>query len=211
VRDRNAPLTEADLGALAWDKMNGMLPAAVQDRRTGAMLMLGYMNREALSATLRNGLATFFSRSRQRLWQKGESSGNHLRVHAVFEDCDGDALLLQCDPEGPTCHLGTASCFGEPIGSGAAWLAELSTLISQRAASGDPNSYTRALIASGLPGIAQKVGEEAVELALASVTRDVDGCAEEAADLVYHLAVLMEARGFGWDEVVAVLQQRSRR
>lgn len=208
MRDRNAPLKQADLGALAWDKMDGMLPAAVQDRRTGRLLMLGYMDREALSATLRDGLATFFSRSRQRLWQKGETSGNSLRVSAVQEDCDGDALLVLVDPQGPTCHLGSTSCFGGASREGPAWLAELSAIVSERAASGDQNSYTRQLLAEGIPRIAQKMGEEGVELALAAVSRDREGCVEEAADLLYHLTVLMEARGFGWDEVVAVLRQR---
>ncbi len=208
MRDRNAPLTQADLGALAWDKMDGMLPAAVQDRRSGRLLMLGYMNREALEATLRDDFATFYSRSRQRLWQKGETSGNRLRVSAVFEDCDSDALLLVCDPQGPTCHLGTSSCFGGSGPDGSGWLAELSAIVAERAAAGDETSYTRKLLAEGIPRIAQKIGEEGVELALAAVNRDTDGCAEEAADLMYHLIVLMEARGFGWDKVIAVLRQR---
>lgn len=211
MRDRNAPLTQADLGGLAWDKMDGMLPAAVQDRRTGRLLMLGYMNREALAATLRDGLATFFSRSRQQLWQKGETSGNRLRVSAVHEDCDGDALLVLCDPAGPTCHLGSTSCFGGTGPEGPAWLGELSAIVSQRSASGDEKSYTRRLLAEGVARIAQKLGEEGVELALAAVSRDPQACAEEAADLLYHLTVLMEARGFDWDEVVAVLRQRHRR
>jgi phosphoribosyl-ATP pyrophosphohydrolase/phosphoribosyl-AMP cyclohydrolase len=208
VRDRDSPLTKADLGGLAWDKMDGMLPAVVQDRRTGRLLMLGYMDRQALAATLGEGLATFFSRSRQRLWQKGETSGNRLRVKAVYEDCDSDALLVLCDPDGPTCHTGSTSCFGRMGPDGPAWLAELSAIVSQRATSADGNSYTRQLIAEGLPRIAQKVGEEGVELALAAVSRDGDACAEEAADLLYHLTVLMEARGFGWDEVIAVLRRR---
>lgn len=208
MRDRNAPLTQADLGGLAWDKMDGMLPAAAQDRRSGRLLMLGYMNRDALEATLRDGLATFYSRSRQRLWPKGETSGNQLGVSAVHEDCDGDALLVLCDPQGPTCHLGTTSCFGGDGLQGPAWLAELSAIVTQRAVSGDEASYTRALLAQGLPRIAQKLGEEGVELALAAVTRDTDGCAQEAADLIYHLTLLMEARGFGWAEVIAVLRQR---
>ncbi|MBA3525298.1 MAG: bifunctional phosphoribosyl-AMP cyclohydrolase/phosphoribosyl-ATP diphosphatase HisIE [Pseudomonadota bacterium] len=199
---------QADLGALAWDKMDGMLPAAVQDRRSGRLLMLGYMNREALEATLRDDFATFYSRSRQRLWQKGETSGNRLRVSAVFEDCDSDALLLVCDPQGPTCHLGTSSCFGGSGPDGPGWLAELSAIVAERAAAGDETSYTRKLLAEGIPRIAQKIGEEGVELALAAVNRDTDGCAEEAADLMYHLIVLMEARGFGWDKVIAVLRQR---
>lgn len=208
MRDRNAPLKPADLGSLAWDKMDGLLPAAVQDRRTGRLLMLAYMNRQALEATLRKELATFYSRSRQQLWLKGETSGNRLRVSAVHEDCDGDALLVLCDPEGPTCHLGTTSCFGGSGPQGPAWLAELSAIVAQRAASENGSSYTRQLLAEGVPRIAQKIGEEGVELALAAISRDPAGCAEETADLLYHLTVLMQARGFGWDEVMAVLRQR---
>lgn len=188
--------------------MNGLLPAAVQDRRTGRLLMLAYMNREALEVTLRDRLATFYSRSRQQRWQKGETSGNRLWVSAVYEDCDGDALLVLCDPEGPTCHLGTTSCFGGTGPDGPAWLTELSAIVAQRAGSDDYASYTRQLLAEGVPKIAQKIGEEGVELALAAVSRDPDGCAEETADLLYHLTVLMQARGFGWDEVIAVLRQR---
>lgn len=207
MRDRNAPLSAGEIDSLAWDKMDGLLPAAVQDRSTGCLLMLGYMDREALEATLTSGLVTFFSRSKQRLWQKGESSGNVLRLVSVHEDCDGDALLVLADPVGPTCHLGTTSCFGgEPEGPG--WLAELSRIVAERAASGDESSYTRKLVARGVERIAQKIGEEGTEVALAAVTRDVDGCAEEIADLLYHIVVLMEVRDFGWDYVMTVLKSR---
>jgi len=207
MRDRNAPLTPDALDALAWKKMEGLLPAVVQDRASGRLLMIGYMNREALAATLASGFVTFFSRSKQRLWRKGESSGNVLRLASAHEDCDGDALLVLADPEGPTCHLGTTSCFGgEPDGPG--WLAELSTIVAERAASADPSSYTRKLIESGVERIAQKIGEEGTEVALAAVTRDPSGCAEEVADLLYHVTVLMEARDFGWADVIAVLKSR---
>ncbi len=207
MRDRNAPLSSSDIDTLAWQKMDGLLPAVIQDRRSGRLLMLGYMTLDALAATLETGLVTFCSRSKQRLWQKGESSGNLLRLVSVHEDCDRDALLVIADPEGPTCHLGTTSCFGgDP--EGPAWLAELSSIISERAASGGESSYTLTLLDAGLERIAQKIGEEGTEVALAAVTRDASGCAEEAADLLYHLAVLMEAKGFGWDDVVSVLKQR---
>lgn len=210
MRDRNAPLTVADIDAVAWDKMDGLLPAVVQDRRSGRLLMLGYMNRAALAATLESGFVTFYSRSKQRLWQKGEISGNRLRLTAVHEDCDADALLVLAEPEGPTCHLGTTSCFGgEPDSPG--WLAELSTIVSQRAQSGDASSYTRKLLDAGVARIAQKIGEEGVEVSLAAVSRDAAGCAEETADLLYHLSVLMEAKGFGWDDVIAVLKRRHAR
>ena len=208
MRDRTAPLTAADLDALAWDKMDGLLPAAIQHARTGALLMLGYMNREALQATLDSGFATFFSRSKRRLWMKGETSGNRLRVVAVHEDCDADALRVLAEPEGPICHTGAVSCFGGEGAQGVAWLAELATIVGERAQSGDESSYTKRLLAEGLPKIAQKVGEEGVEIALAAVTRDNQGCAEETADLIYHLTVLMQARGYGWDEVVEVLRKR---
>jgi len=208
MRDRNAPLTADDIGSLAWGKMNGLLPAAVQDRASGRLLMLGYMNREALAATLATGRATFWSRSKQRLWQKGETSGNVLRVAAVHEDCDADALLVLADPQGPTCHLGTASCFGGEGPASPGWLAELARIVAERAESGDATSYTARLLAEGLPRIAQKVGEEGVETALAAVTGDAAGTAEEMADLLYHLTVLMQAKGFGWSEVIDVLRRR---
>lgn len=208
MRDRDAPLGEADLGGLAWDKMGGLLPAAVQDARSGAMLMLGYMNQAALEATLLSGFATFYSRSKARLWRKGETSGNTLAVSAVFADCDHDALLVHAVPAGPTCHLGTRSCFGATSAAGPAFLVDLARVVRARAGSGDRESYTARLLAEGPARIAQKVGEEGVEVALAAVTRDAAGCAEETADLIYHLTVLMEARGYAWADVAKVLQSR---
>lgn len=207
MRDRSAPLTEADIGSLAWEKMGGLLPALVQDPQSGRVLMLGYMDQDALAGTLHTGLATFYSRSKQRLWQKGETSGNRLKVRDVFADCDDDALLVLADPEGPTCHLGTKSCFVAELDN-ANWLTELSDIIAERAASGDASSYTRQLIEGGPERIGKKIGEEGVEVALAGVSRDVEGCVEEVADLVYHVSVLMEARGFGWDDVMALLKER---
>ena len=209
MRDRNAPLSAADVAALAWGKMDDLLPAIVQDAASGRVLMLGYMNREALAATLDSGFATFFSRSKGRLWQKGETSGNRLAVTSVHEDCDADGLLVRAQPQGPTCHLGTQSCFGGEDG-GPGWLAELSRIVAARAAAGGEQSYTARLLAEGPARIAQKIGEEGVEVALAAVSRDAEGCAEEVADLLYHIAVLMEARGFGWSDVAAVLQRRHR-
>lgn len=208
MRDRNAPLGEADIAALAWDKMDGLLPAVVQDSASGQVLMLGYMSRDSLAATLASGFATFFSRSKQRLWQKGETSGNRLAIIGVFEDCDSDALLVRAAPEGPTCHLGTTSCFGGEPDDNSAWLAELSRIVASRAASQDPSSYTVRLLSEDPKRVAQKVGEEGVELALAAAAGDRVECIEESADLLYHLAVLMEARGFAWSDVVAVLKRR---
>jgi phosphoribosyl-AMP cyclohydrolase / phosphoribosyl-ATP pyrophosphohydrolase len=208
MRDRNAPLSATDIDTLDWDKADGLLPAVVQDRGSGRVLMLGYMNSDALRATIESGLVTFFSRSKQRLWQKGETSGNRLRLHRAFSDCDDDALLVIADPQGPTCHTGTISCFGDEALEGPGWLGHLSAIVRERAASGDSSSYTRKLLADGPARIAQKVGEEGVEVALAAVTRDAQGCAEETADLLYHLAVLMDATGFGWAEIVDLLKAR---
>ncbi|RST29494.1 bifunctional phosphoribosyl-AMP cyclohydrolase/phosphoribosyl-ATP diphosphatase HisIE [Sphingomonas ginkgonis] len=208
MRDRNAPLSADAFDALAWAKMDGLLPAIVQDGASGRVLMLGYMDRAALAATLETRRVTFFSRSRQRLWTKGESSGNLLNLVAVHEDCDGDALLVIADPVGPTCHEGTASCFGGSEPAGPAWLAELSAIVAARAGLADETSYTRKLLARGPERIAQKIGEEGVEIALAAVTRDNRGIAEETADLLYHLAVLFEAKGMRWEEVVAILRER---
>lgn len=207
MRNRNAPLSQADIPALAWEKMSGLLPAVIQDASTGRLRMLGYMSREALAATLSSGLATFHSRSTGRLWQKGETSGNYLRVRAVHEDCASDALLVLADPVGPTCHTGTESCFGGDV-TGPGWLASLSRVVAERAATGGEGSYTSRLLAEGTAKIAQKVGEEGVEVALAAVTRDAAGCAEETADLLYHVAVLMQDRGFSWEDVIAVLRRR---
>jgi len=207
MRDRSAPLTEADIGTLAWEKMDGLIPALVQDRRSGELLMVAYVNEEALSETLSTRLATFFSRSKQRLWQKGETSGNRLNVRGVFRDCDDDALLILVDPDGPACHLGTPSCFEADV-AGPGWLASLSKIIRERATTGDASSYTRQLLDDGPERIGKKIGEEGVEVALAGVSRDVAGCVEEVADLLYHVGVLMEARGFGWEDVVTILKSR---
>src|SRR5258708_10501535 len=140
MRDRSWPLTEADIGKFAWQKMDGLIPALVQDRLTREVLMLAYMDPEALKATLGSGFATFFSRSKQRLWQKGETSGNRLRGEDVFMDCDADALLVLAEPEGPACHLGTRSCFEADL-QGPCWLAELSAIVPDRGQSKDFSSY----------------------------------------------------------------------
>lgn len=190
-----------DPDTLDWAKAGGLVPAIVQDRQ-GRVRMLGYMNRAALEATQASRRVTFFSRSKQRLWVKGEASGNHLDLVAIRADCDRDALLVTADPAGPTCHEGTLDCFGD---TAAPFLpARLAQIVAQRA-SGD--GYTAKLIADGLPRIAQKVGEEGVEVALAAVTGD-PGLAGEAADLVYHLTVLLHATGTGWDAVLAELARR---
>ncbi|HJP67888.1 MAG TPA: bifunctional phosphoribosyl-AMP cyclohydrolase/phosphoribosyl-ATP diphosphatase HisIE [Sphingomicrobium sp.] len=208
MRDRNAPLKAEDISRLAWDKMDGLIPAVVQEPQSGRVLMLGYMSREALEATFVSGFVTFFSRSKQRLWQKGETSGNGLELTAVFGDCDEDSLLVLANPQGPTCHTGTASCFGDELPEGPGWLADLSAIVHDRAVSGPEGSYTRRLLDEGLSRIAQKVGEEGLEVALAAVTRGSEGTSEEVADLLYHLIVLMEALGFSWDDVISKLKAR---
>jgi phosphoribosyl-ATP pyrophosphohydrolase/phosphoribosyl-AMP cyclohydrolase len=208
MRDRNAPLSADALDSLAWDKMDGLLPAVVQDARTQQVLMLGYMSREALAQTLENGFVTFHSRSKGRLWTKGETSGNRLAVRAVHPDCDSDALLIKAEPEGPICHLGTTSCFSDAGPSGVGWLARLAQIVEQRASAGASESYTAKLLAEGPIRIAQKIGEEGVEVALAGATGDTAQCVSETADLLYHLTVLMQARDFGWDDVADELIRR---
>jgi phosphoribosyl-ATP pyrophosphohydrolase/phosphoribosyl-AMP cyclohydrolase len=199
--------TSLDPATLAWDKMDGVLPAVVQDARTDQLLMLGYMNRAALEATLADGLVTFFSRSKQRLWRKGETSGNWLRLVSIAADCDSDALLVRAHPAGPTCHLGTDSCFGEEPG-GAGWLGRLEQIVEARAQVDPSDSYTARLLADGPAKAAQKVGEEGVEVALAAVSRDRDGLAEEAADLLFHLLVTLRSRDLALGEVIGVLRRR---
>lgn len=208
MRDRNAPLTAAEVPALEWDKMGGLIPAAVQDAATLQLLMLGYMNEEALKQTLESGLVTFFSRSKGRLWTKGETSGNHLKLVAILPDCDNDALLVCAEPVGPTCHLGTDSCFSAEGPEGIGWLARLAQIIGERASADPEQSYTARLLAKGAGRIAQKIGEEGVEVALAGASGTREECISESADLIYHLTVLMQARGFGWDDVAAVLKER---
>ena len=166
------------------------------------------MSREALAQTQQSGKVTFFSRSRQRLWTKGETSGNFLRVKAVFADCDNDALLVHAEPQGPTCHLGTASCFGDASAPPLAFLAELDALVCDRDRERPAGSYTTRLFESGLRRMAQKVGEEGVEAALAAVAEDKAALVGESADLLFHLLVLLRARDASIDEVAAVLAAR---
>jgi phosphoribosyl-ATP pyrophosphohydrolase/phosphoribosyl-AMP cyclohydrolase len=191
--------------ALAWDKQGGLLPAIVQDAGTGRVLMLGYMDRAALEATLATGCVTFFSRSKQRLWMKGEASGDVLDLVRLETDCDADTLLVQAVPRGPTCHLGRTSCFPGAPGS---FLAELDALVQARERERPAGSYTTSLFEGGLRRAAQKVGEEGVETALAAVAQDDEALLGESADLVFHLIVLLRSRGLGLDAVEAVLRQR---
>lgn len=198
----------SDLDSLAWDKQDGLLPGIIQHAGNQQVLMLGYMNRQALQQTLDSGVVTFYSRSKQRLWTKGESSGNTLQLVEARADCDRDTLLIQAIPAGPTCHLGTASCFGADTPMH--MLERLDALIASRVANKPIGSYTTTLLEAGLPRIAQKVGEEGVETALAAVTASDEDLSGEAADLLYHLLVLLRARGLSLDSALQVLRERHR-
>lgn len=205
------PRIDFDPGTLAWSKGDGLLPAIVQHWRSGEVLMLGYMTREALQHTLDTGRVTFWSRSRQRLWIKGETSGHWLTLKAIHADCDADTLLVQADPEGPTCHQGTRTCFGETAEPTMAFLGQLDELIERRECERPVDSYTTHLFESGIRRIAQKVGEEGVETALAGVAQDDGALLNESADLVYHLLVLLRARDLGLADVVKRLEARHTR
>jgi len=194
-----------DIEALAWDRQAGLLSAVVQDAVTLRVLMLGYMSRDALAETLRSGRVTFHSRSRGRLWTKGESSGHWLDLMGLEPDCDGDTLLVRARPHGPTCHLQRCSCFATAPGD---TLAGLDALVAQRGAQRPSGSYTTRLLEAGIHAIAQKVGEEGVETALAGVAQDDAALCGEAADLLYHLVVLLRARGLGLGDALAVLAAR---
>jgi phosphoribosyl-AMP cyclohydrolase / phosphoribosyl-ATP pyrophosphohydrolase len=194
-----------DLQALAWQKQDGLLPAIVQDVRTRKVVMLGYMSRDSLQITLDSGNVTFYSRSKQRLWTKGESSGHFLRLVSIETDCDADTLLVQAEPQGPTCHLGRESCFPHAPGDE---LRELEAVIARRFDERPPGSYTTKLFDAGIKRIAQKVGEEGLETALAAVVEDDAALLGEAADLLYHLVVLLRMRGLSLVDVQRVLATR---
>lgn len=216
----SASLTPQQIDALDWDKQDGLIPAVVQDAASLRVLMLGYMDRAALRVTLDSGHVTFYSRSKQRLWTKGETSGNFLDLVSIETDCDRDTLLVRAQPHGPTCHLGRDSCFPSAPGvsglagaSGApgdalAFLGELDALIATRERERPQGSYTTALFDKGVRSIAQKVGEEGVETALAAVAQDDAALCGEAADLLFHLQVLLRARGLSLGDAVAVLRER---
>jgi phosphoribosyl-AMP cyclohydrolase / phosphoribosyl-ATP pyrophosphohydrolase len=197
-----------DSTKLDWTKSDGLLPAIVQHWRSGAVLMLGYMNADALAQTRKSGKVTFFSRSKQRLWTKGESSGNFLALKSLHADCDNDTILVLADPQGPTCHLGMASCFRDDSTPALAFLAVLDELVTQRERVRPEGSYTTRLFEQGLRRIAQKVGEEGVETALAAVADDDAALLGESADLIYHLLILLRARKLDLDAVVETLRSR---
>jgi phosphoribosyl-AMP cyclohydrolase / phosphoribosyl-ATP pyrophosphohydrolase len=208
-----SPSPHSDLAQkLDWDKGGGLLPAIVQDAGSGAVLMLGYMNREALAATQATGRVTFWSRSKDRLWAKGETSGHILELKEIAADCDGDTLLILAEPKGPACHLGTATCWGEkPPQSAAqpvAFLALLEQVIAERIATRPQGSYTAKLLAEGTRRIAQKVGEEGLELALAAIAQSDTEILGEAADLLYHTLLLLQVKGLSLSQVVTELESR---
>ena len=188
---------------------DGLIPAIIQDDNTGKVLMLGYMNEDAWRVSQETGLVTFYSRSKQRLWTKGESSGNHLQLVSWALDCDKDALLIQALPKGPTCHTGTDTCWGEDNeGKPADFLQHLEDVITERKTNPQKGSYTTSLFEEGTHKIAQKVGEEAVELVIDALRDDDEGFQGEAADLIYHLIVLLVDRGVKLEDIVAILKKR---
>jgi len=194
-------------GGLRFDAQ-GLIPVVVQERASGDVLMVAYANAEALARTAETGLAHFWSRSRAALWRKGETSGHLLRVRELRADCDRDALLMTVEPEGPTCHTGSRSCFGETTPTAAGILAALSRLVAERAAAAPEGSYTARLLAKGLDHALKKVGEECTEVVIAAKGESDERLAEESADLLFHLLVALHQRGVGVGEVLEVLRRR---
>jgi len=191
-----------------FEKGNGLVPAIVQDADTLQVLMLGYMNEASVAKTRSTGLVTFYSRSRETLWTKGETSGNTLSLVSLTVDCDNDTLLVLARPAGPTCHEGTVSCFGDEGAQGVGFLSYLEQLIINRKTADPESSYTAKLLQGPLRRAAQKVGEEGVEVALASVAETDDKLTSEAADLIYHLTVLLAAKDVPFADVIKELQAR---
>ncbi|WP_346827638.1 bifunctional phosphoribosyl-AMP cyclohydrolase/phosphoribosyl-ATP diphosphatase HisIE [Serratia inhibens] len=200
-------LTEQQRNQLDWEKTGSLLPVIVQHAVSGEVLMLGYMNQEALAATEQSGKVTFFSRTKQRLWTKGESSGHFLNVVSITPDCDNDTLLILANPIGPTCHLGNGSCF-HPAASDWGFLYQLEQLLAERKTASPDSSYTASLYASGTKRIAQKVGEEGVETALAATVNDREELTNEASDLIYHLLVLLQDQDLDLSKVIGRLRER---
>lgn len=200
-------LTKDDIPTLNWAKTDGLIPAIVQDATSGQVLMLGYMDQEALAVTLDTGKVTFFSRSKGRIWTKGESSAHWLHLVDISTDCDSDALLVLARPDGPTCHRGTVSCFS-PLEHKWNFLRSLEVLIQNRRHADPDTSYTAQLFARGTKRIAQKVGEEGVETALAATVKDKEELKNEAADLVYHLLVLLADANLELADVIDILRAR---
>lgn len=202
-------MTLALPGELRFDAA-GLIPVVVQQRASGDVLMVAYANAEALARTIETGFAHFWSRSRCALWKKGESSGNTLRVIEIRKDCDDDTLLMMVEPDGPACHTGARTCFGDDTPSAAGILAEVSRVIAERARSRPEGSYTARLLGKGLDHTLKKVGEEAIEVVLAAKGETDERLAEEAADLMFHLLVVLQQRGVSVEQVLDVLRRRRR-
>jgi phosphoribosyl-ATP pyrophosphohydrolase/phosphoribosyl-AMP cyclohydrolase len=191
---------------LDFSKGNGLIPAVIQDSSTLQVLMVGYMNKEAFEITSRNRKVTFFSRSKNRLWTKGETSGNWLFVETIQADCDNDSILIKANPAGPVCHTGSTSCFPEETPKG--FIYRLEQVINKRIDENSAESYTNKLFKKGINKMAQKVGEEAVELVIESKDDNIDLFKNEAADLLYHLLILLKAKGINLQSIEEVLKER---
>lgn len=194
-----------------FNKMNGLIPAIVQDAMTGKVLMQGYMNEEALAKTQETGMVTFFSRSKDRLWTKGETSGNFMELVSIAVDCDGDSILVKANPRGPVCHTGADTCFSEVNTSKTGFIDQLRAIIKDRKNNPSDQSYTASLFAKGINKVAQKVGEEAVEIVIEAKDDNKELFLGEAADLLFHYLVLLEAKGYELDEVMEVLIKRHKK
>jgi len=206
----NARLSEEQIAQLDWEKVDNLIPVVVQHAVSGEVLMMGYMNHEALTVTQDSGKVTFYSRTKQRLWTKGESSGNFLNLVSIYPDCDNDTLLALVNPIGPTCHKGNNSCF-HPAATDWGFLFQLEELLASRKNADPESSYTAKLYASGTKRIAQKVGEEGVETALAATVNDRFELTNEASDLVYHLLVLLQDQDLNLSTVIENLRQRHKK
>lgn len=197
------------MDTLAWDKMAGLLPCIVQDSIGGKVLMQGYMNKDAVDKSLSTGKVTFYSRSKDRLWTKGESSEHYLLLEELSADCDSDSIIALAKPQGPTCHMGTETCWHDNTAQPEiSFITDLERLIASRKGADADSSYTASLYASGIKRIAQKVGEEGVETALAATVKDLEELKNESADLIYHLLVLLQASDLSLSDVIGVLKQR---
>lgn len=194
---------------LDFNKTNGLVPVIIQDYRTFQVLMLGYMNEEAFLKTQQENKVTFFSRSKNRLWTKGESSGNFLLVKDIQIDCDNDTILIKAEPKGPTCHTGSSTCFGEETAKG--FLYKLEETISQRINDNDEKSYTNTLFKRGINKVAQKVGEEAVELVIEAKDNNDELFKNEAADLLYHFLILLKAKNTKLEDIELMLKNREKK
>ena len=194
--------------SLNFDKMGGILPAIIQDAQTNEVLMLGFMNQEAYEKTVSEGKVTFYSRTRERLWTKGEESGNFMDVVEILEDCDADTLLIRANPQGPACHTGMRTCFGETVQDNLSFLQNLQALLQSRKEELPENSYTAKLFRQGPRKIAKKLGEEAAELVIEAMDSDDECFLNEAADLLFHMTILLVDRGYRLEDVAKILADR---